>query len=111
MDDMALIRHMLDAAREILTFSAGKSRSDLDRDRLLGLALVHLLEIIGEAASGVSLEFRARHPDVPWGPIVAMRDRLIQRKLDLDLDIVWKTVELDLPCLAVELAEIVEETR
>jgi len=45
------LRHMLDHAREAVSLTQGKSRVDIDKDRLLNLALVRLLEIIGEAAN------------------------------------------------------------
>ena len=57
---------MLDHAREAVTLAQGKGRADLDEDRLLELALVRLLEVIGEAASRVSGEECARHPEIPW---------------------------------------------
>ena len=56
---------MLDATREVLVFSADKTRLDLDTDRMLCLSLVHLLEIIGEAAVSVSSEFREKYPQIP----------------------------------------------
>ena len=53
-DDLVRVRHMLDHAQEAAVLVRGKLRDDLDSDRVLSLALVHLLEIIGEAASRVS---------------------------------------------------------
>ena len=55
-DDRLRLRHMLDAAREAARFAQGTTRGELDRDRVLALALVKLLEIIGEAASRVTPE-------------------------------------------------------
>ncbi|HJH25470.1 MAG TPA: hypothetical protein C5S37_01580 [Methanophagales archaeon] len=105
--DLVRVRHILDAAREVLEFSTGKSRFDLDTDRMLNLSLVHLLEIIGEAAVGVSAEFRTKYPNVPWNEIVGMRNRLIHGYYDIDLDIVWRTVEEDIPPLVTELEKII----
>ena len=59
------LRHMLDHAREAVALAAGRVRTDLDSDRLLELALVRLLEIVGEAASRVSSEDRAQYPLIP----------------------------------------------
>ena len=101
--DLVCIHHILDAAREILDFSDGKSRQDLDVDRKLNLSLVHLLEIIGEAAVGISDEFRQKYPHVPWKEIIGMRNRLIHGYFDIDLDIVWKTVQEDIPPLISNL--------
>jgi uncharacterized protein with HEPN domain len=61
---------MLDHAREACTLVYNKSREDLDSDRLLNLALVRLLEIIGEAASRISPEDRARYAGIPWPQII-----------------------------------------
>jgi len=69
--------------------------------------LVHLLEIIGEAAAGISSDFRLTHPDVPWKRITGMRNRLIHAYFDVNLDVVWQTVTEDLPGLVVRLEEIV----
>jgi uncharacterized protein with HEPN domain len=94
---------MLDATREAQGFVASRSRSDLDHDRLLLLALVKSVEIIGEAAARVSAETRLEWADIPWQDIVAMRHRLIHGYFDIDLDIVWNTVTEDLPHLAALL--------
>lgn len=60
--DRIRLRHMLDAAREAVEFGAGRNRKDLVHDRVLALALVRCIEIIGEAATRVSPETRANHP-------------------------------------------------
>lgn len=95
--DAVRIGHMVDAAREALGYAAGSSRTGLDANPLLVRALVKCIEVVGEAASRVSAETRAELPDVPWADIVAMRNRLIHTYFDLDLDIVWSTIEIDLP--------------
>ena len=61
--DLVRMRHILDAARQALTFVQGWSRSDLDADHMLSLALVRLLEIISEAARGASATFREAHKE------------------------------------------------
>ena len=63
-DDTVRLRHMLDHAREAAELVQNKSRGELDADRVLGLALVHLLEIVGEAASRVLNDLRVRHPQI-----------------------------------------------
>lgn len=100
------LRHMLDAAREAIDMASGQQRANLDNDRKLCLSLAHLLEIIGEAAAGVSRESRLRHPDLPWKRIRGMRNRLIHAYFDVNLDVVWQTIQEDLPGLVVQLAGI-----
>jgi uncharacterized protein with HEPN domain len=102
------LRHMLDAAREALAFTAGKTRADLDSDRKLNLSLVRLIEIIGEAASQVSAETQARHTPIPWLDIIGMRHRLAHGYDEVDLDIVWEVVTHDLPPLAAALEKVLE---
>lgn len=83
--DIIRLRHMLDAAKEAESFVLGKSRTALDTDRMLVLALVKDIEIIGEAASKASEETRLKCPEIPWPDIVNMRNRLIHAYFDVDL--------------------------
>ncbi len=98
-----LLNDMLDYAREAVAFIEGKSRADLDNDRLLNLGLVRLLEIIGEAASQLPRQEQLRHPQIPWPQIVSLRNRLIHGYNAVDLDIVWQIITSDLPPLISEL--------
>jgi uncharacterized protein with HEPN domain len=90
---------MLEHAREAMQLMAGRSRADLDTDRVLSLALVRLLEIVGEAAARVSAEARARYHAIPWSEIVSLRNRLIHGYDAVDMDVLWSIVNTDLPTL------------
>lgn len=105
-EDAVRMRHMLDAAQEAASFASGRSRQDLDRDRMLTFALVRAIEIIGEAASKVSPETRAEHPSLPWPAIVNMRNRVIHAYFDVDVDLVWDTISIDVPLLIAKLHDI-----
>ena len=65
-DDAVRLRHMLEHAREAVTLVRGKKRQDLDSERVLSLALVRLLEIIGEAAGRVTKGLQAQNPGIAW---------------------------------------------
>lgn len=97
---------MRDAAREAIGFAAARTRDDLETDRQLLLAIVKDVEIVGEAASRLGEEFRTQHPELPWKAIVAMRNRLVHAYFDVDRDIVWNTVTVELPYLASKVEEI-----
>ncbi len=97
-DEIRLL-HMLDAAREAVAFARGRTRGDLDNDRQLVLALVKDVEIVGEAATQVTALTRQGLPEIPWEQIVGMRNRLVHAYFDFNLDIIWKTVQSDLPKL------------
>jgi len=101
------LRHMLDYAREALVLSRGKSRADLDTDRLLNLALTRLLEMIGEAANQVPREKQADYPELPWPQVIGLRNRLIHGYDIVDFDILWQIVTTDLPPLIAALEKIV----
>jgi uncharacterized protein with HEPN domain len=106
-DPLVFYRHMLDHAREAMALVQGKTRADLDTDRLLNLALVRLLEIIGEAANRIPEEEQARHTEIPWPQIVSLRNRLIHGYDSVDFDILWQIVTEDLPPLVISLETIV----
>ncbi len=101
------LRHMLDFARKAVTFCRDRERVDLDRDEILALALLRLLEVIGEAARHVPPEFREQHPVIPWRDITGMRDRLIHAYTTVDMDIVWTVATERLPPLIAELEKLV----
>ncbi|MFH0814189.1 MAG: HepT-like ribonuclease domain-containing protein, partial [Pseudomonadota bacterium] len=75
-DDLVRLNHMLDAAKETIGFVQGKTRRSLNTNRMLVLALVKDIEIIGEAAVNLSKEFREALPQIPWPEIIGMRNRL-----------------------------------
>lgn len=108
-DDSISMRQMLDHAREAVEMAESRSREDLDRDRTLNLALTRLVEIIGEAATRVSSATQAEHPDIPWPQIIGMRNRVIHAYDEVDLDILWDVIELDLPRLIEQLHGIVDK--
>ena len=101
------LRHMLDHAREAVSLVKGKMRDDLDADRLLNLALVRLVEIVGEAAARFPRERWSLYPEIPWPQIVSLRNRLIHGYDSIDFDILWEIVTRDLPSLISHLEKIV----
>ncbi len=105
-DDAIRLQHMLDAAREAVAFTKGLTFFDLTEDRKLELALVKDIEIIGEAAYQISQPTRDRLPGFPWEDIIGMRHRLVHAYFDINLEILWQTVQNDLPQLIVELERV-----
>ena len=71
--------------------------------------MLHWIEIIGEAARGVSDKVRAAHPEVPWRVITGMRNRVSRGYFDIDLDVVWNTVTRDLPELRESVIRILAD--
>ncbi len=105
--DEIRLRHMLEAAREAVSFADGRVRKDLGTDRQLLLSLIKDIEIVGEAASQITDSTRKELSEIPWARIVAMRNRLVHAYFSINLDILWKTVREDLPNLIDQLDQIV----
>ena len=103
-----LLRHMLHSSREAHEFVRGKTRKELDVERQLQHSLIRCIEIIGEAASRIDPDFRKAHPDIPWGDIIAMRNRLIHAYFDVELDFVWTTSKDELPELIRQIEELLD---
>ena len=97
--DRVRLTHMLEAAREALSFAQDRSRAELNHNRMLLHSLVRSVEIVGETAVNVSPEYKGSSPGIPWARLAGMRNRLIHAYFDIDADIVWDTTVLDLPPL------------
>ena len=100
------LQHMLDNAEEAISLIKGKTRTDLKHERMLELSLIRLVEVIGEAAAKISHDEYDKYSNIPWTQVVGMRNRLIHGYEEVDLDILWDTIEIDLPMLVKELKNI-----
>lgn len=108
-DPTASMQQILSNAKEAVKLSQGKSRADLEDDQLLNLAMTRLLEIIGEAAKRVPEEVQGKYPDLPWQQMIGLRNRLIHGYDQVDFDILWVIVSLDLPLLISQLEMILQD--
>jgi uncharacterized protein with HEPN domain len=101
---------MLRAAQRAQLFAEGKTRESLEEnDELLGFAIVRAIEVVGEAASKVTLETRRDLTEIPWHNIIGMRNRIVHDYLNVDYDVVWAVVTKNLPPLVEQLETIVDD--
>lgn len=105
--DDALLLDMLLACRKIQKFTDGRSQADFEADEMLQSAVIREFQVLGEAARMVSDEAKARHEAVPWAVIRAMRNRLIHEYFEIRLDVLWDTVQDNIPHLLQTLEAIV----
>jgi len=94
---------MLDAAQEIQAFMTNRSREDLDTDAMFVRALERSIEIIGEAASRVTQETQQATPQIPWSPMIGMRNILIHGYFKVEMDTLWRTASESIPTLITQL--------
>lgn len=106
-DDLVYVGHMLDKTLEAMNLVKGKDRTDYDSEASIRYALAHLLQIIGEAARRISPDFCKVHPEIPWKAIIGMRHKVVHDYMSVDEDVVWDTVQQELPPLIKLLNKIV----
>ena len=104
------LEDILNAARKALDFVAGMAYEDFLGDDKTAYAVVRALEIVGEATKRVSSEIRDIHPAVPWRSMAGIRDKLIHDYVNVNLEVVWKTVTEDLPSLLPSIQRILAES-
>ncbi|MFM9970723.1 MAG: DUF86 domain-containing protein [Burkholderiales bacterium] len=101
-----LLGHIRQAAVDARSYVEGLSKNDFLADKRTQQATVMNLVIIGEAASkfmDYHAEFVQRHPEVPWRAMRGMRNRIAHGYFDIDIDVVWNTVQQDLQPLLEKL--------
>ncbi len=108
-DDRLTLEQMLDTVRRIraIVRGRGQTRDAFDADEVGQLAILHLIQVLGEAASRTSAAFRDAHPELPWAQMMAMRNRIVHGYDNVDPDIVWRVATEDVEQLLAVLERIV----
>lgn len=105
-DEKLYFQDIADSIRNIEKYTKGFSFDDFFEDGKTVDAVVRNLEIIGEASRHVSRQTKRKYPEIPWAQIVGMRNKVIHEYSGVDLTILWKTVEEDIPDLKRKIEEI-----
>jgi uncharacterized protein with HEPN domain len=98
-NDVVYLRHILDAIEKIETYLKGATYESFSSNDMMIDAVVRELEIIGEASSNLTEEFRRNHPDVMWRDAIDMRNFLIHEYFGVRTQMVWDTCQNDIPAL------------
>ncbi len=105
------LEHIRQAAADACSFIDGLSKEVFLADKRTQNAVVMSLVVIGEAATKVMDRypgFADRHPDVPWRSMRGMRNRIAHGYFEINLDVVWDTVQTALPELLERLRTVRE---
>jgi uncharacterized protein with HEPN domain len=108
-EDRIRLLHMVEASQAAIRFAAGRQRNDLQTDQMLLFAVLRAIEVIGEAANKVSEDVRAANNNIPWKAIVGMRNRLIHAYFDVDTDMVWETLQMEIPAVLTHLKALLDQ--
>ncbi|MDE3089798.1 MAG: DUF86 domain-containing protein [Chloroflexota bacterium] len=104
--DRDYIGDIRDAIERIQRYTNGMSREQFEEDEKTQDAVIRNLEVIGEAAKGVSTSARRENLSIPWKDLAGVRDKLIHHYFGVNLAIVWKIIHDDLATLQSQLEEI-----
>lgn len=103
------VQDIINALHSISDYTAGLSYEDFARVKIVIDAVVRNLEIIGEAVNNLPKALLDAHPEVPWSKYVGMRNRITHAYFGISLQIVWETVQEDLPVLKQAIEKIKSE--
>ena len=97
------LKDMLDNAQRAIQFTKGMDYKSFAEDDKTVYAVIRAVEIIGEAAAKIPEEVRAQYPHIPWREVKGMRNKLAHHYFGINMEVVWQTVQEDLPLLITAL--------
>lgn len=104
------LRDILDSINKVEQFTEGMDFEQFSSDTKTVYAVIRALEIMGEATRNIPNPVRQRHTTVPWREMVGIRNKLIHEYFGVNLEVVWETVEQDIPRLKPMVVLMIEES-
>ena len=105
--DPGRLQDIIQAADNIASFIEGITLEDLSQDKLRYFAVVKNVEIIGEAAYMLSVQFKEQHKEIPWKEIIGMRHVLVHGYATVLVEILWHTATTDVPLIKKQIEAII----
>ena len=103
------LRDILDTIDLAQSFTADMTLDQFQDDTRTSFAVIRALEIIGEATKNIPTPIREQYPEIPWKGFTGMRDKLIHAYFGVNLEVVWDTIQQDLPQLRPVIAKILQD--
>lgn len=104
--DRGRLEDMLHAAEYVISFTEGLTLQGFTEDKLRYFAVLMNVEIIGEAAYMLTLDYKESHPQIPWDRIIKMRHILVHGYGDVLPEILWTTAKDDVPKLLQQIQQL-----
>lgn len=98
-DDLIYIEHIIQAINKIIEYTKDISQFEFNKNEMIQDAVIRNIEIIGEATKNISNDLKSVYYNIPWKEMAGMRDKLIHDYMGTDVDVIWKTIEKDIPFL------------
>jgi uncharacterized protein with HEPN domain len=108
-DERVHLEQMLDSARSVSRLAREWDRRDFDDEEVVRLTSLHLISRLGEAASQLTADFRAAHPELPWAQMIGLRNRIVHSYDDVDPDIIWQVASADVEPVIAALERLLVE--
>lgn len=105
------LQDIMDSINAVEEFVKGMDYEDFKKDRKTIFAIIRGIEVIGEASKNIPRTIRSKYPEIPWEDMAGMRDKLIHEYFGVDIDILWKTIQQDLPQLKIFVLKVIEELK
>jgi len=107
-DNRIYIEHINQSIDKIQKFILHVTLEELAQDEMMQDAIIRNIEVIGEASKKNSLEFKIKNDEIPWKEMAGMRDKLIHDYFGVDIEVIWKTIMVDLPRLKLQIESIIK---
>ncbi len=100
------LRDMLENAQRAIQFTKGMDYKTFAKDDKTVYVVIRAVEIIGEAAAKIPEEVRSKYPHIPWREVKGMRNKLVHQYFGINMEVVWQTIQEDLPTLIKALKSV-----
>jgi len=107
--DLTYLGDILDSIQRIKSYTAGVSKENFLENFMMQDAVMRQIEIIGEASNSISDEFQDEYEQLPWSQMRTIRNKIVHDYRGINLNIIWETVQNDLPELKEQVRGILGE--
>ncbi len=108
-DYLDYLQDILESIDDIQSFIKGMSYKSFAEDKKTVNAVIRSIEVIGESARTIPDSVKEENPLIPWEKMMSMRNKLIHEYFGVDLEIIWQTVQEDIPSLRDNVAELISK--